>query len=817
EFTHAMNVTRIHEDPRVTKPYTEEQWADIDRVGRLVDQELKTEDVKLTMGGEPTFVSIDDMEGAQWTTAALGKEKWEISTQLLKRLKDRWTKGALIHTGLGKWYPGEPLPRWVLACYWRKDGQPVWKDESLLMVDAADSAVKEPDARKFMQVLVEQLGIDPENIVPGYEDVWYYLWKEKRLPVNVDPLASRLKDPLDRERLSKVFTAGLGDVIGYALPLACESADGEIQWYSRPWTFQDNHMYLVPGDSPMGLRLPLDSLPWSKQEDRQEIIERDPLEPLGPLQAQSGGNTQKAVQPAAKSAIRQGQSAKGVVRTALCIQVRDGKMCIFLPPVSKGEEYLDLINRIEDAAAALKTPVLIEGYPPPFDPRIQNFKITPDPGVIEVNVAPMNDWEGLVRQTTALYEDARLSRLGTEKFMLDGKHSGTGGGNHVVLGGETPADSPFLRRPDILASLVSYWHNHPALSYLFSGMFVGPTSQAPRVDEGRRDSLYELEIALQQVQIETEKTGHCPPWLVDRLFRHILVDGTGNTHRAEFCIDKLYSPDTATGRLGLVEFRSFEMPPHARMSLVQQLLIRAMVLKMWKEPYRPELVRWDTILHDRFLLPHFVREDFHDVLADLNDIGIGLKMEFFEPHFEFRFPTIGKVNYRGIELELKTAIEPWYVLGEEPAGGSNARFVDSSVERMQIKVKGVADKRYQITCNGYVIPLHSTGTQGEFVAGIRYRAWQPPNCLHPTIPVHTPLTFDIVDAWSKRSVGGCVYHVAHPGGRNYDTFPVNAYEAESRRMARFFKLGHTPGKMQTEPVEVVNPDYPLTLDLRRVS
>jgi uncharacterized protein (DUF2126 family)/transglutaminase-like putative cysteine protease len=826
EFGFAMKVERIWEQPRVTRPYTDETWSRIDALGERIDARLAQMDVRLTMGGEPTFVGIDDRDAGEWNIDAVGSTKRQRADELIRRLRARFAPDGLLHYGQGKWYPGEQLPRWAFALYWRGDGVPLWRDPKLIAVERRPIGATHEHAERFTLGLARALGISEDHALPAYEDPATFVLKEHLLPENLDPATNRLADPLERRTLARVFDQGLDRPSGWVLPLQTwQARDGRRIWHSERWTTRRGRLFLIPGDSPVGFRLPLGALPDLPESDYPHIIPADPFAahaalPARPpsFQERLRGGAERPRAPAGMAASGRGGGAAmagdGPVRTALAVEPRDGHLCVFLPPVQDAEVYVDLVAAIEATAAATALPVHLEGYTPPPDPRLNVIKVTPDPGVIEVNIQPARSWREQVAITEILYEEARASRLDTCKFMLDGRQVGTGGGNHIVVGGATPADSPFLRRPDLLASLLVYWQHHPALSYLFSGLFIGPTSQAPRIDEARHDQLYELEIALRNVPDPLDGGEPVPPWLVDRLFRNILIDVTGNTHRTELCIDKLYDPVSPTGRLGLVEFRAFEMPPHARMSLAQNLLLRALIAWFWERPYRHRPVRWGTALHDRFLLPHFVWQDFGRVLEDLAGAGYGLERDWFTTHFEFRFPLFGTARVKDVEIELRSALEPWYVLGEEGAIGGTARHVDSSIERLQVKVSGLTGERHVVTCNGIALPLRETETRGVKVAGVRFRAWQPPYCLHPTIGVHSPLTFDLVDRWNRRSLGGCTYHVMHPAGRNYESMPVNDFEAEGRRLARFQQLGHGHGRLDPAPA-VIDPEFPHTLDLRR--
>jgi len=777
EFSHSISVRRLNETPYPSKPFTEEQWLRVQQVAHGVDEELKALDVRLTMGGEPTYVGIDDPESPQWNIDALGAIKRTRGMALIQALRSRMAPAALLHYGQGKWYPGEPLPRWALSCYWRADGVPMWEATHLIAKEDGDYGFESADAFRFMQALTRRLQVSSENALPAYN-------------ADLDP-----------------------EPVGYVLPIRRRQFEGHLRWSSQLWFPRPDRLILSPGDSPIGFRIPTEAVPWVAPDElayefddapfadrarlapssppRMELFEKDPAS--DPLPAVS----------------RAPDTAPELIRPSLCVQAREGRLHVFLPYAPQLADYLDLVSAVEDTCIYLNIPVWVEGYAPAADPRLRSFSVTPDPGVLEINLPPTSNWDDLEQVNTVLDEEARRNRLTAEKFAYDGRHQATGGGSHIVVGGATVLDSPFLRRPDLLRSMVAFWQNHPSLSYLFSGMYVGPTSQYPRVDEARMDALYELEVAFNSLP-----TSDCPAYIVDGLFRNLLVDVTGNSHRAEFCVDKLFPPPGHGLQLGLLELRAFEMAPHLRMNLLQMLLIRSLVSMLWKTPFDGNLTRWGTALHDRFMLPHFVNRDLHEVLAQLRNSGCHLDDAWFAAHLEFRFPKIGSVSAEGVELELRHALEPWNVLAEETVSGGTVRTVDSSLERMQVNLSGVTElSRYVITCNGRKVPLQRTSEPGVAVAGVRYRARRLSATLHPTVPVHAPLVFNLIDRVTGRSIAQCTYYVGSPDGHLYSARPANAAEAEQRRLERFQIAAGSPISIAA-PVDESNPLFPMTLDLR---
>lgn len=799
DFRFEMRVGRVGHEPTPTTPFDESTWNALLSAGDAIDAQLQANDVHLTMGGEPTFNAREDVDLPEWRCDALGPSKWRHGLSLAEELRRRRAPGGILLHRTGKWYPGESLPRWALEIIGRRDGRPMWNRKQGEL-----ASVGVEDARALTRAIATRLGVS-DHVQSAYEDPWRFLEDEQRLPIDVDPLKSDLGDAEERRRLARVLERGLGSELGFVLPIARVNG----AWVSETWSFRRGHLFLLPGDSPIGLRLPLGSL------GAVAPLPDPPEEPYSPPDPRRGGVEDDPAQGHVVTTTKKASPLPFGVRTALSVEARGGSLFVFLPPQCSAEDFLALVEAIDsavsDARLAHPDAIVLEGYGPPPSPLLSRFAVTPDPGVLEVNVAPVSDLRSYAAQTDDVFDAALHSGLHAEKYLLDGRQAGSGGGHHLTMGGPTPLSSPFLRRPALLASLITFLQHHPSLSYLFSGLFVGPTSQAPRVDEARHDALYELEIALGRAYASDDD----PPWLADMLFRHLLVDVAGNGHRTELCIDKLFDPQSPHGRQGLVELRAFEMPPHPRMMVAQMALVRAIVASFVKEPYQAPLARWGQALHDRFLLPYFLGRDLDDVLTHLESRGVPLPRAAFEPFLELRCPRVGTLQAGDVTLEVRNALEPWHVLGEEVSASGTARYVDSSMERIEVRAEGLLPERHVVLVNGHRLPMHPTTAAGRAVAGVRFRAWAPAHSLHPHIGVHHPIRLDVLDTWARRSLGACAYHVWHPEGRAFDAPPLTRFEAAARRAQRFTHEGPLPWPVVDHPA-APHPDAPYTLDLRRL-
>jgi uncharacterized protein (DUF2126 family)/transglutaminase-like putative cysteine protease len=786
----STSIHRLGHEVRPTAPYTDEVWSQLVDAGDRTDAALTASGLEVWIGGEPTFIAREGQTKEEWQGGAIGADKWKRGRKLADQLRDRLAPGGLILFRQGKVYPGESLPRWALDVIARRDGQPLWPARSLVEAGTIDHA------KTVATKLAAELGI-AAALHAAYEDPWEVLRSEAQLPPSIDPRTAGLDDPEERRRLAKILDRGVGREVGYVLPLGRE---GET-WRTDHWTFRREQLFLIPGDSAIGLRLPLESLPAAAP-----ILWADAPDLPDPRRDAPDDGQPAEKREAAPKAPRREDVVTGL-RTALAVEPREGQLWMFLPPVPRFSDFCELVLAIDRVREATGFAIHLEGYPPPPSPALKRFAVTPDPGVLEVNLPPAASSREAAALHHEVFEAALASGLTAERYMVDGRAAGSGGGNHITIGGPHAERSPWLVRPSLLASLINFVQHHPSLSYMFSGMFVGPTSQAPRVDEARHDALYELELALPRVHQNP------PAWQVDALLRHLLIDVAGSTHRAELSIDKLFDPGSSFGRQGLVELRAFEMPPHPRMITAQAILIRALVAS-FAEPYNHELVRWGSALHDRFLLPYWMWRDFEDVLAHLATTGHALPADAYKPFVELRCPLVGMLDGDVGRVEIRNAIEPWHVLGEETSATGTSRYVDSSMERIEIRAIGLDPERYAVTVNNTLVPLREVAGRDVRVGGVKFRAWCPPHALHPHMGIHHPLRIDLVDTWARRGIAGGAYHVWHPEGRAFDAAPLTRVEAVARRAQRFTHTGPAAWPITARAV-APHPEQPYTLDLRR--
>lgn len=595
----------------------------------------------------------------------------------------------------------------------------------------------------------------------------------------VADLAARLGLAAERI-LPCVEPAAPSTVIGYALPLDRPGSE----WISDDWTAAvkagptpraEGSIAAIAGDSLLGLRLPL------------------------------------------------GELGEKTLRRALTVEVKEGALAIFVPPLLL-ESYLALLPIIESGLAATGLRgVVLAGYAPPADPRLPTIGFASDPGVIEINLAVCATWSDYHRHLAQIYAAAEAVALCARKFQLSGRETGTGGGAHLVFGGPVGLTSPFFVFPALLPSVIRYWQHHPALSYAFAGQYLGPSSQAPRIDESTFEALYELEIACDGAARLGSPQNLA---LFDLMFRDLLMDRTGNTHRAEISVDKLWNAFAGNGRLGLVEFRAFESHPRADVSAVAALFVRALLTRLQAAPYTAPFIRWAGELHDRFFLPAFIWRDLVAVCTDLQQHGLPFDSEWLRPWWNWRFPKFGEFALKSGTLEFRQALEAWPLLGEQPSGTGTIRCVDSSADRIEAAVD-----REEVLAEGVLLvnglpcefrraredgtAAAPRGFPGAAAAGIRFRAFYLNSCLHPHVAVHAPLLLEWVDRESLVVVAAARWHVWNPRGESYASRPATAAEAAERARERWEVWPHTVGQARFIPAVDYPPEGRHTLDLRR--
>jgi len=663
-----------------------------------VEATLKAAGVTLTMGGEPTYIPHDPV-GEEWGTAALGPTKLPTARIFAGTFLRRFYPGALVTQFYGKQYPNEPLPRWTLSVSHRP-GKPLWPDTHRLLLDKPATTHSPGDVATLAQKLATSLGL-ASFLRPGRE---------------VGSPKSRAK--------------------GWILPLDFDKQ----QWISHHWNLPPGEpVTLIPGDSSMGLRLPLGDLPDT------------------------------------------------FLKRAMTLEVKDGGLEIFLPPLASAP-YFVIVDIIHGLARTLDLKdLIISGYFPLETRNLVRYTFASDPGVIEVNLPPAPDWKTHQSQLDRLDLAAAEAGLRTVKYHFNGFTQGTGGGAHICFGGPAAKRSPFLTRRNFLPGVLRYFQNHPSLAYAFTGMFVGPSSQAPRVDETGVGVLHELELALDG----TEKVDS-DPFLFALLFRDLLADRSGNTHRAEISIDKMWNPSSPTGTMGIIEFRAIETAADGAMLGTIALLLRAILARVARHPYHAPLVSWGDSLHDRFFLPSLLWEDLEKVIRDLADHHIPFQQDWLSDFWRWRFPLFGTLGGSSGRVTVRHALEAWPLLGEQPAGATTARAIDASNERVEFTTSASDSARHALLVGGIELPLRRVGHRA--IAGLTFRAHYRVPSLHPHILSQSPLLLEWVDRKTGRVIDAAEWHSWRPNGEPYDSRPQDASEAAQRVQERWIPLSRRIGR-----------------------